>query len=145
MTPFEQARALHRSDPDNEPFEEVLMAHLLHGVVVSTPTVFVLMRPVGLWAEHKSFDDSWLRFANPDCWHCYLAAGDLREMFAAIPYPLPYCSFVRKNRLHIRELKHMTERVSNLSRHGRQTKGTQEGQCDSSSVHAEAGATDAQG
>jgi hypothetical protein len=124
MTPFETARAFHRAIPDITPFEEALTAHLLLGLVVSTPSAFLMARPVNLGADDMLFDDVWTTFTNPDCWHVYLAAGNCRALIEATPYPLPYVSFLRKNRLHVRSLKHMTEKVTTISRYGRTTEKT---------------------
>jgi hypothetical protein len=120
MNPFETARAFHRSIPDIIPFEEALSAHLLFGVVISTPNVFFMARPVDSTADSLGYDDPWLTYDVPDTWHIYLAAGDLTLIGGLVPYPLPWVSFVRKNSLRFRNSKHM----QNLLRYGRQTKKT---------------------
>lgn len=120
MNPFESARSLHRSLPDVTPFEEALTAHLLLGVVISTPAVFVMARPVDSGADHFSFDDPWISYPDPDTWHIYLAAGDLSLIDGLLPYSLPLVSFVRKNRLRFRNLKHMHSLLS----HGGKSKSS---------------------
>jgi hypothetical protein len=120
MNPFESARILHRSIPDIILFEEALSAHLLFGVVVSTPNVFFMARPVDSGADTLGYDDPWLTYDDPDTWHIYLAAGDLSTISDLLPYPLPWVSFVRKNSLRFRNSKHM----QNLLHYGRQTEKT---------------------
>lgn len=110
MTPYERAVSAHEADPDNDPFADVLAAHLVGGVVVSTPDVFFLARPVDTRGEQDLFDYAWCQFADPDCWHCYLAAGDLRGLGRYMPYPLPFISFVRRKELRIRPLKKVIHR-----------------------------------
>lgn len=123
MNPFESARILHRSHPDIIPFEEAMIAHLLFGVVVSTPNVFFMARPVDSNADPFGYDDPWLTYDDPDTWHIYLAAGDLTMVGGLVPYPLPWVSFVRKNSLRFRNSKHM----QSLLRYGRKTKKETDG------------------
>ena len=123
MNPFESARILHRSIPDIILFEEALSAHLLFGVVVSTPNVFFMARPVDSGADSLGYDDPWLTYDDPDTWHIYLAAGDLVSISDLLPYPLPWVSFVRKNSLRFRNSKHM----HSLLRYGRITKKETDG------------------
>lgn len=104
MTPYERAVAAHEADPHNDPFADVLAAHLVGGAVISTPDVFFLARPVDTRCNRDLFDFAWIQFDDPDCWHCYLAAGDLTKLGRHMPYPLPFISFVRRNKLHIRPL-----------------------------------------
>ena len=103
MTPLEIARATHEGY-GVEPFHVALAAHFAHGVVISTPEVFMLMRPVNTAGRREKFDDPGYMFDNPDCWHCYLASGDLSQFGRYIPYFLPYISYVRKNQLRVRPL-----------------------------------------
>jgi hypothetical protein len=107
MTPFETARATHEGY-GIEPFHQALAAHLAHGVVISTAEVFLLMRPVDTRARHALFDDPAYVFDNPNCWHCYLAAGDMTQFGRYIPYELPFISYVKRNRLRILPLSQTT-------------------------------------
>jgi hypothetical protein len=104
MTPFDLAAQFQAADPDNIGLHEAIAAHLFSGVVISTPTVFLLIRPVDTRSNHLLFDDPWVTFQDPDCWHCYLAAGDLSQFGRYIPSPLPLVSYVRKNSLRIHPL-----------------------------------------
>jgi hypothetical protein len=127
MNPFQIARELYRNDPDDLPsFEEAMMAHLIEGIVIATDEVFLMARPVRTDCEVEEFDNPWISYEDPDCWHVYLAAGTIQAIRDALPYPLPFLSFVRKNHLHIRNLKHM----SRLSGHGKSSEKTHRtGEC----------------
>jgi hypothetical protein len=120
MTPFALARETHSRFPDVPPFEEVLIAHLHAGVVHSSATAFLLARPVdSSFHESDLFDDPFVTFPDPDCWHVYLAAGDMTEFFRVIPHPLPLVSFVRKNNLHLWNFYRLRNSIHDRY-HGRQ-------------------------
>ena len=104
MSPALIAARWHSRQPDCEPFSEAVLAHLEGGYVISTPEVFLLFRPVDSMGDRLLFDDPWHRFQRFDTWHCYLAAGDLAQFHRFVPFPLPFFSYVRKNRLRISRL-----------------------------------------
>ena len=117
MTPYQRAQLAHNSDPDNDPFEEVIVAHFLTGIVISTPDVFLLARPVE--SSDPSPTDPFEVYDNPDTWHIHLAAGDLSKIADSLPYPLPLVSFVRKNRLHFYRLAPRSDLIERIRRHDR--------------------------
>jgi hypothetical protein len=95
MTPFERAARFY-SDQDR--LTEVVEAHFLHGYVISTPEIFVVARRVvSLWPDEMLAD---IRRVDPDgdCWHVELFAGDMEAVLAAMPFPLPFVSFHRRDR-----------------------------------------------
>lgn len=48
-------------------------------------------------------------YENPDAWFVWLAAGDIKDIIAAIPYPLPRVIFARDNgRLRAYDLRRLT-------------------------------------
>ncbi len=122
MSPYQRAKAEHKADLNNFPFDLVMANHLELGIVVATQKAFCMARPVNSSADHLEFDLPWMTFENPDCWHIYLAAGSLKDIFEALPYPLPFVSYVRKNRLHFQNMKKIGEKVTKLSHDGRTTK-----------------------
>jgi hypothetical protein len=128
MTPCEKARKVHDADPDNYPFWWVVMTHFRVGVVISTDEVFMLARPVDLSAHHRDFDDPSITYSNPNCWHVYLAAGNLARMSDLLPNDLPFVSYVRKNSLRHKRRKKIDCKVTNLH-YGRKTesKGSRKG------------------
>lgn len=99
MTPFEKAADVYRNEWCARSFHEDLTLHFKRGWVISSPRFFVMGRPVCYWAW--SADQILDPFHNPpdepDCWHVWLAAGDLKEALKFLPFPLPYISFERKN------------------------------------------------
>lgn len=103
MTPIEQAASVYEREPCRRTLKEDLELHLLNGYVFSTPTCFVMGRPVVREADPADIVDPAITFDGRylDCWHVYLAAGDMREAIRFMPYPLEYMSFERKNVLHI--------------------------------------------
>lgn len=126
LTPFQIARALHRSDPDNDPWEEVLSAHLIAGYVISTPDVFLLFRPVDSRANPLEYDCAWVTYSTPDQWHIYLAAGKLSQFEQWIPPIYDRISAVRKNSLRVWDRADMRGKIVSLD-HGQQAEKSQHG------------------
>lgn len=98
MTPYTLARSVYDAEPCARTFEVDLIAHLALGYVVSTPEVFAMFRPVHRDGG-EGIVDPFVSFPDPDCWHIYLAAGDISLIHGFIPHPLPWVSWERKNRL----------------------------------------------
>lgn len=98
MIPYLAAAAVYDREPCARTFETDLFLHLLHGgVVVSTPEVFAMVRPVvSTWGIER------LRIPSEtaqdgDCWWIWLAAGDVGRLF---DWPLPrkrWVAFERAN------------------------------------------------
>lgn len=99
MTPFEKATEVYQREPCARTFVDDLALHLRHGWVISAPGWFIMGRPVCYWAwsNQQILDPSFNPPDEPDCWHVWLAAGDLVQALKFIPFPLPYISFERKN------------------------------------------------
>lgn len=101
MRPVQRAAAVYEQETCPRSFREDLEAHLLYGIVVSNDQLFLMARPVRQDATYERICNPWVSFQNPDCWHLYLYSGHLKEAFDSAPYPLPFVSFERKNKLRI--------------------------------------------
>lgn len=124
MTPYLTARKVHEADPENVPWEEVIAGNGQLGVVIIMPDLFLAMRPIVFGASLDDINDpcSGWDSRHVDCWHVYLAAGDLSRFFDFCPYELPLVSFVRKNRLHFQNFHRLKAK---LQSYGRQSKTRQ--------------------
>ncbi len=101
MTPVEKAAAVYQQEWCASSFREDLEAHLINGYVHSTPTAFVMARPVSVLADETLTLDPWHSFPREeqDAWLIWLAAGDLASLLALFPYPLPFIGWQKRNRL----------------------------------------------
>lgn len=97
MTPYEQAAQVYEQEESARPFWEDLQAHLLYGWVMSTPELFLMARQVKRDWPDELLKNPWAIDDDGDCWHVWLAAGDLSKVKEFIPYPLPYLSYERVN------------------------------------------------
>lgn len=77
MTPIEKAVRLH---PGPDEFRDVLEAHLLHGRIISTDKVFLMVRPVYADWECQRMLAPWEYAEDGDCWYCWDLAGDLSSL-----------------------------------------------------------------
>jgi hypothetical protein len=110
MSPYESAfLAYHSQGPPAVPWPEVIARHLCHGVVISTSIAFLAARAVPYAAPDSVHQD--LRppgfppslYSAPDCWHIWIAAGDLRSLLRLqILHPLPWVSFCRRGETAVR-------------------------------------------
>ena len=98
MTPFQQAAEVYKREPCAVPFEHDLFMHLVHGYVISTPQVFAMLREVSMDFRDDEMRDPGKTAPGGDCWHVWLAAGDVSALFGMLPLK-PWVSFERKNRL----------------------------------------------
>lgn len=102
MRPVELSAAVYEKEPCARSFKEDLEAHLLHGLVVSTPELFLMARPVLACAPHEQIVNPWYNdFPIWDCWHVYLYSGNMMSAFKQATYELQFVSFERKNRLRV--------------------------------------------
>ena len=101
MRPVQRAAEVYHREYCPRTFKDDLEAHLLYGVVVSNDDLFLMARPVSQGDTYERITNPWVTYADPDCWHLYLYSGHLRDAFACAPYPLPFVSFERKNKLRI--------------------------------------------
>lgn len=100
-TPFEQAQLVYKYDHLPRSFPEDLSLHLHFGWVISTPTVFLMGRPVKHDAPYSQITDPAVSFENPDCWFVYLCAGNIRDALRLAPWPLPFVAWDRDNVLRV--------------------------------------------
>ncbi|HYF36780.1 MAG TPA: hypothetical protein VD994_15905 [Prosthecobacter sp.] len=104
MTPFHAAQQVYQRELCARDFWTDLHLHLTHGYVFSTPTAFLMGRPVERMAPHHQITNPAHHFQSPDAWLVYLAAGDgIREFFRYEPFPLPYFGWERNNKLRFYE------------------------------------------
>lgn len=92
-------------------FAEDLSLHLHFGFVHSTPDYFIMGRPVLKAAPIEQIVNCRHIFTGItcDCWHVYLACGDIARAWEVLPWPLPWISFERKNELRFHELERIRE------------------------------------
>lgn len=88
MTPYEQGARLVIANANGWAFKDILEAHAFRGLVVISPTLFVLARPIMHdWPESRVNDPHDVA-EEPDCWHVWAMAGKPREAlsFASLPW-----------------------------------------------------------
>lgn len=105
MTAAEQAAAVYRSEPCAGTFKDDLNHHLLHGMVFSTPTAFVM-------ASYTHKDG--LTCAHESCIHVHLAAGDIAEILSFPHAACDWISFERRNVLRYHRYEHLKKRCSKI-------------------------------
>lgn len=81
---------------DQQTFLTYLFAYLACGYVVSTPTLFMMFRPIRRDASDEEIRNARHRFADPDCWLVWEAGGYLPSLLALFPFKLPYLAFYRR-------------------------------------------------
>lgn len=108
QSPYELAESVYQSEPCARSFMEDLRLHMLHGYVFNTPRLFLMGRSVSKLGDAGSIVDPTVSFNNADCWHIYLAAGDLSEFFKFEPFPLPWFSWERNNKLRFYRRERLT-------------------------------------
>lgn len=114
MTPVERAMAIYGEEPCRRTFDEDLQLHLMYGYVFSTPTMFMMGRPVDRYDPPEYIVTPDRRpLWGPNAWLIYLAAGDLGEFFRYCPYPLPWVGWERKNKLRFYDFKRAKRKVIN--------------------------------
>jgi hypothetical protein len=103
MNPLREAQAVYFREETPRAFLTDLCLHLENptGYVFKTPTLFCLARPVDRLAPTEEIIEPRIVFPPERCnaWFVYLLAGRVTEVFAMIPYPLPYFGWQKKNRL----------------------------------------------
>lgn len=114
MTAFEKAQRIFDDEPCASTFWQTLNWYMHYGYVITSPGFFLAMRPVPHLASKPDKIDHCL-FDEWDCdeWHIAIAAGDMREMFVACPFPLDYISFEKRNRLKVYHFQSLRERLCN--------------------------------
>lgn len=101
MTPYEQAARWHLAHCPDVSFVSVVEAHLFNGHVISSPTRFVLGRQVRHdWPAELMLDPRCVA-PSGNCWHVWLWAGTVKDWGEVVPFPLPWISFHRGERLRV--------------------------------------------
>ena len=101
MSPYEQAARWHITHCPEVSFVSVVEAHLFNGHVISSPTRFVLGRQVRHdWPPELMLDPLCVA-PSGNCWHVWLWAGTVRDWREVVPFPLPWISFHRGERLRV--------------------------------------------
>ncbi len=97
MTPYE--RIARRYDEDEPPgaFDCLVEWHLMHGFVFSRPDYFVMGRPVCSDASAELICEPTFHFASArcDCWYIHAMAGNLSNVWAVLPWELPWIAWQR--------------------------------------------------
>lgn len=119
MTPYRQAQQVYEREWCARSFREDVELHHEHGFVYSTPSFFVMGRPVAIGAGEDVILQPYLTFARElcDCWHIYLMAGDTARAWDILPFELPFISFQRRNSLKIWQLAQIRQRLGGHSTH----------------------------
>lgn len=103
MSPYLVAYQTYHREPPGIPWVDAIDFHLQHGFVYSSPTAFLLARPVR-WDAPDSEHLELAPHTNPDphAWHIWAAAGDLREIIQiGLRVRAELLSYQRRNhRLH---------------------------------------------
>jgi hypothetical protein len=74
-----------------------LEGHLLHGYVISTPSAFLMGRPVPYGAD---VIDAWEQWDLEECnaWFVWMGVGDPQALLDLMPVPLPWIGWCRIGR-----------------------------------------------
>ncbi len=118
MTPVEIAKTLHIREDGPRSFLEDLEAHLIHGLVMSTPTAFIMARYVCRDWPGESIINPWVNdpgSSHIDTLHIYLAAGDISEFFTFPHRPCRWISFERRNILRFHSYDTLKRRCTTNS------------------------------
>lgn len=99
MTPRQQAEAYYRTHAPEDPdlLVREMRMHWSRGVLVDTPELFLMARPVSLEAPIAAVTDPRVPFDpfHCNCWHIHFLAGTMASAFDFAPYPLPFVSMER--------------------------------------------------
>jgi hypothetical protein len=93
--------AVYQREHCRRSFDEDYTLHELHGIIIETDEFFAMGRPVKQNALQSEIVNPAHVFPprECDCWHIYLFAGSMHLLFELMPFPLPWVSFERQNRL----------------------------------------------
>lgn len=111
MTPIEQAAAVYDREYCARSFSEDVEAHFSTGIVISTPTLFCLAREVWRGSLPELVLDPWVKFEGGDCWHVYLFAGNLVELFGHCTEPKEWVAFERNNVLRFYRFQSIRRKI----------------------------------
>lgn len=114
MTPFDLAKQVYDKEPCARSFFEDLYWHMRLGYVFCTPQFFIMGRPVKReWPTEWILSPWFVCVKDPDCWHVWLASGDLSLLFSVLPIKLLYVSWERDNKLRFYKFDKVYERIQN--------------------------------
>lgn len=97
MSPFERAAGVYDIEYSPRTFDHDFILHLRHGYVIANERTFLMGRPICKDADSNLIFDPSHKFASPDCWLVWLAAGELQAFFQFMPYYLPWVGWERDN------------------------------------------------
>lgn len=95
MTPAERAKAICEQAGDN--FREVAEAHMLSGLLVATPDLFLAARPVPSLADISDLQSPWPR-EECDAWFVWVGVGEWARLLEWMPFELPLIGWYRQGR-----------------------------------------------
>lgn len=99
-TPLELAEEIYEKEWCERTFPQDLCLHLRYGWVLSSPSFFMMGRPVLHTAPESLILNPTYRFNAPDAWLVWVAAGPHpRDLYRHMPFPLPYLGWQKRNRL----------------------------------------------
>jgi|GEM_PF-7032722 len=100
---MQEVRRLYAEQPQAQCFKEDLRAHLEHeqGHVFITESLLLMGRAVSQFGSHEQLGDPWFVFDETQCdaWYVWLAVGQMQEILAHAPHPLPWIGFARRRRM----------------------------------------------
>lgn len=109
-----QASDWHDALRSHWTFDQVVESHAVGGVILATPSVFVMARRiVHSWSDEQICHPQIT--ASPeeaDCWHVWLLAGDFREAVERLDRSFPFVSWHRRGKLKVHRLDHVLQRFA---------------------------------
>ncbi len=131
MKPIDAARAMYHREPCGRCFGDDLAIFQRIGYVFSTPTAFLMGKPIVSPERFETaakvtgmtpLNDASLRFLytlpdyefsslSCDTWLIWLAAGDMRDFFRFEPHPMKFVAWARKGRIRFHEFNRVKSRV----------------------------------
>lgn len=98
-SPIARAVAKHEAFQSDWTFGQIIAAHAPLGVVIIRPDIVLLARPICRDWPEADIGNPMCVADDPDCWHVWMVAGDWRRCVELAPYPLPWVSMHRRERL----------------------------------------------
>lgn len=104
-TPYDRAAAWHAKHGGAIEFSDIVEFHAGCGYVIITPEIFLLARQVRSYWSDELMSLPWRAVEDGDCWHVWLMAGDWQGWERFLPYPLPFVSMHRREKLRVYPLE----------------------------------------
>lgn len=107
--PIVRAKNVYGKEQGPRSFAEDLCLHLENpkAIVVSTPDLFLMARPVHTCWDYGDIVDPRSYAEYPDAWWIHCLAGDPRSAMLLEHQPLPYVGWERNNVPKFYELSHV--------------------------------------